>query len=665
MRKSIYLLLAAFIVTVLASCNKEPKPEDRFDEYIKLWNAQKFDKMYEFLSDKVKEKVTKEEFTSRYEKVYRDLEITDLKVKFDKPEEGSKPKEDKIEFPFSVKMNSIAGPIKFNHSAKLIKEKREDEKNWYVDWDTTYIFPELKKGDKIQVSTIPAKRGEILDRNGNGLAVNGTAYEIGIVPEKMGEHREEIINQVAALLEMEPEKIGKLLNAGWVQPNYFVPIKKISKEDRELFEKLVSIPSVLKKDVEARVYPYKESAAHLIGYVGPITADELKELEGKGYSSNDMIGKRGLEQVLEERLKGENGAKITIKKADGIEVLLKEKEVKNGENITLTIDAELQAKVFKEMNGEPGTASAINPKTGETLALVSSPSFDPNKAALGMSSSQWKELQDNKNQPLLTRFKATYAPGSVIKPLVAAIGLKEGAITPEKTINVKGKQWQKDNSWGNYKVTRVKDPKGPVNLEKALVYSDNIYFAQTALELGKERFATGLKMFGFEEEIPYPFPIESSKLGEMDTEIKLADSGYGQGQVEMSIVHLAASYTPFINKGNMIKPVLFKEEAKGEVWHESIISEAEANLINSDLLKVVEDPQGTAHTAKIDGYPIAGKTGTAEFKKHQGEKGTENGSFVAYNANQPEILIAMMLENVQDKGGSKTAVSKVKKILSK
>jgi penicillin-binding protein 3 len=665
MRKGIYLLLMVFIVTVLASCNKEPKPEDRFDEYVKLWNEQKFEKMYELLSDKAKETVTKEEFTSRFEKIYGDLEITDLKVNFNKPEEETKPKEDEIEFPFSVEMNSLAGPINFDHSAKLVKEEREDEINWYIDWDTTYIFPELKEEDKIEVSTIPSKRGEIFDRNGKGVAVNGTAYEIGIVPKEMGDHREEIVKQVSTLLEMEPEQIEKLLSASWVQPSYFVPIKKISIEDRELLEKLVSIPSVLKRDVEARVYPYKESAAHLIGYVGAITADELKELEGKGYSNNDIIGKRGLEQVLEERLKGENGAKITIKKADGTEVVLAEKAVNDGENITLTIDAELQAKVFKEMNGEPGTAHVMNPTTGETLALVSSPSFDPNKAALGMSAIQWKELQDNKNKPLLTRFKATYAPGSVIKPLVAAIGLKDGEITSEKTINIKGKQWQKDNSWGNYKVTRVKDPNGPVNLEKALVYSDNIYFAQTALELGKERFASGLKMFGFEEEIPYVFPIESSKFGEMDTEIKLADSGYGQGQVEMSIVHLAASYTPFINQGNMIKPVLLKEEAKGQVWHESIISKDQANLINSDLVKVVEDPQGTTHAAKINGYQIAGKTGTAELKESQGTKGTEYGWFVAYNTNQPEILIAMMLEGVQDEGGSKAAVTKVKKILSK
>lgn len=175
-------------------------------------------------------------------------------------------------------------------------------------------------------------------------------------------------------------------------------------------------------------------------------------------------------------------------------------------------------------------------------------------------------------------------------------------------------------------------------------------------------FRNGLKKFAFEEEIPYAFPLEQSKIGGLDTEILLADSGYGQGQVEMSIVHLAASYTPFINKGSMIKPVLLEEEEKGQVLKEAVMSEETANTVAAAMAKVIQDPSGTGRAAYMKDYTLAGKTGTAELKKSANEKGQENGLFVAYNPQSPKLLIAMMIEGVEKSGGSKVVVEKVKKV---
>jgi len=158
-----------------------------------------------------------------------------------------------------------------------------------------------------------------------------------------------------------------------------------------------------------------------------------------------------------------------------------------------------------------------------------------------------------------------------MKPITAAIGLKEGAIDWKKTINVKGLKWQKDSSWGNYYVTRVSDQPN-VNLEKALVYSDNIYFAQAALAVGKDKFLSGLQDFGFDNKgFKYKYPIQLSKAGKIGSDIGLADSGYGQAQVETNVLHLAATYTTFVNDGNMIKPILLADEEKeqmsgGKIW---------------------------------------------------------------------------------------------------
>lgn len=661
-KKFAALILAAIISLLVAGCNKGVKPEERMNEYVELWNKQKFEEMYDYLSAETKETVKEEDFIDRYKKIYKDLGIDNLKVEFKTPEEKTDKKAERAEFPVSVSMDSIAGKIEFEQTAVWVKEEREDETNWYFNWDTTFIFPQLEKGDKVSVSTVPAERGEILDKNGEGLAINGTAYEIGIVPKDMGDNREEVINRLADLLGITAAQIEKALNQSWVQPEHFVPIKKIPTSERALLEEAVKLDGVVKRDVKARVYPLGEAAAHLVGYVGPITAEELEKLQGEGYQSTDLIGKRGLEQLFDKELKGQNGVKIYAVKADGSREIIAEQEVVHGKDIHLTIDSAIQKTIFEQMKGEAGTAAAIHPITGETLALVSSPSFDPNILTLGATAEQWKKLQDNELNPLLNRFAATYAPGSVMKPITAAIGLKEGAIDWKKTINVKGLKWQKDSSWGNYYVTRVSDQPN-VNLEKALVYSDNIYFAQAALAVGKDKFLSGLQDFGFDNKgFKYTYPIQLSKAGKIGSDIALADSGYGQAQVETNVLHLAATYTTFVNDGNMIKPILLADEEKEQMWRENLVSAEDAKKISAALEKVVQDPAGTAYSGRMEGYPLAGKTGTAELKRAQGEQGKENGWFVAYNAENPSLLIAMMIEGVEGRGGSTVPVKIIKNI---
>lgn len=658
MKKVIIILMSLIGILIIAGCSKEPTPEERFSQYVKLWNGQKFEEMYGYLSKSAQKTVTKEEFVDRYNKIYQDLEIDKLDVQFNQPEEEKKAKE-QASFPFSASMESVAGPIEFDHTAYLVKEERDDSENWYLDWDTTYIFPELGAGDKISFKTTQAARGDILDRRGNGLAINGTALQIGVVPDKIEVKKAQTIKQLSELLEMTEDQINNKLNASWVKPDLFVPLKTISKTDEDLKAKLFALDGVTSQTVGAREYPYGEDLSHLIGFVGPITADDLEKLEGKGYTANDWIGKRGLEQVLEEKLKGTNGIKVSIMKEEGSEKVLVEKPVKDGENVQLTIDVVLQQQIYDQMKGIAGTSAAINPVTGETLALVSAPGFDPNTETLGISSKQRQELEEDPLKPYLNRFKVTYVPGSVIKPLTAAIGMTEGKISPDTAYVINEKQWQPEKSWGNYKVTRYTDVKGTIDLEKAMIYSDNIYFARAALEIGKDTFAEGLKKFGFEE-MGYSYPLEASQIGKLESDVLLADSGYGQGHVEMNILHLAATYTPFVNKGNMIKPILMATEEKNQVQAKGLISEGHVAELNSMMRKVVTDPNGTGHSAVISNYPLAGKTGTAELKETQGSKGRELGWFVAYNPESPDLLISMMVEDVQKGEGSKEAVSRVK-----
>ncbi|OCA82423.1 peptidoglycan glycosyltransferase [Bacillus sp. FJAT-27225] len=661
MKKRIGLLIAAVLMVVLAGCTEKPQPADRFSQYIELWNKQDFDKMYDYLSSGARDGITKKEFTERYQKIYGDLQINNLKISFKKLKEDKQAEEEQASYGYTAKMDSIAGPIEFGHDAYLVKETRNDDENWYIDWNTSYIFPQMEKTDKISLSSQTPARGDIYDRNGNKLATIGLVLEIGLVPQAMAGKEKENIAKVAELLNMPEETIEKAVSAKWVKPEYFVPLKKVSPLDTALIDELIKLDPVQTKKVESRVYPYGEATAHLVGYVGQVTADNLEKMKDKGYSSGDIIGKSGLEEQFEEQLRGQPGVQILIVDEAGNKEVLAEKPVVHGEHVKLTIDADLQTKIAAEMKKEAGAAIALHPKTGETLALVSSPSFDPNQIVFGMSAPEWKKLNEDPKKPLNARFNDRYAPGSVIKPIVAGAALTAGELDPAAAMNVKGLKWQKDASWGGYYVTRVREA-SDVNLEKALVYSDNIYFAQTSLKMGKDKFSETMKNFAFGEELGYPFPLETSQTGSLDSELFLADAGYGQAQLEMNIVHLGSSYTPFLNGGNMIKPVLLLDEEKSQVLKQGAISPEAASTVGGILRKVVSDPGGTAHKAEIKDYPLSGKTGTAEIKEKQGETGKENGWFVAYNAEAGDMLIAMVIEDVQKRGSSSIPINIVKTI---
>lgn len=332
----------------------------------------------------------------------------------------------------------------------------------------------------------------------------------------------------------------------------------------------------------------------------------------------------------------------------------------------LTIDAELQKEIYEQIKQEAGTAAAIHPKTGDILALVSTPAYDPNDFVLGMSTTQWNKLNNDPQKPLLNRFAHGYAPGSTFKPITGAIGLDTGAITTQEERSITGLHWQKDSSWGNYEVTRVSDYKSPVNLRKALVYSDNIYFAQTALAIGEEPFLQQATEFGFGEAIPIPFPVEKSKLtnAEMRNDIQLADSGYGQGEVTMTPLHLALVYSAYVNDGSMVYPSLIQGEQHEPFWKQNVMTKESAQIIGQDLLQVMEDPRGTGRGARVFGHQLAGKTGTAELKQKKGELGRENGWYAAFNVDDPRLLLVMMVEDVRGRGGSHALDSKVKRIFS-
>ncbi|MCM3088928.1 penicillin-binding transpeptidase domain-containing protein [Bhargavaea ginsengi] len=654
--KKILLGTAIILLVFLAGCRDKPTPEDRLSEYVSHWNKSDFAVMYEnYLAASTKEAFPEEEFAARQEKLADDLGIENLEVTYDKPGEDTKwDKEQPAGFDIRVKMETLAGPVEFEKPITLRYEEREKEKTWFVEWDPSYIFPELEPGDEIGISRTEAKRGEIVDRAGIPIAKNGTGYQVGIVPEKLDEARKQ---DIAELLGTTSEAIDKSLNAAWVKPDLFVPIGKTAKDDTARLDRLIEIPGIAAREIGMREYPYGPALAHLTGYIGAISAEQLEKLADKGYTETDQIGRRGLESLLEDRLRGRDGMKITIKKEqEGLEpVTVAERAPEDGETVKLTIDAELQKVAYDAMKGEPGTAASIIPETGEVLTLVSSPAYNPNEFIAGMSGARYSELEEDEKTPLFNRFAQSYAPGSTIKPITAAIGMEAGTLDPAAGLTITGKTWQKDTSWGAYRVSRVHpEAPNPIDLNRAMVYSDNIYFAQQALAMGKDTLAEGLKQFGFGE----PIPLEAMELkasqisndGTIGSEGQLADTSFGQGQMLTNILHLASMYEPILTGGTMHKPTLLFDEEDGQVWKEGLVDPAHAETLRSTLRNVVVD--GFAQSANLTDVPIAGKTGTAELKAAGEDRGKENGYFVSYHADNPAFILAMMVESVEDNGGS-------------
>lgn len=673
---------AAGIIFVVGKAGTK-KPDVLLAEYMAHIEKKEYAEMYAMLDVERSGGITEEEFTERNSRIYEGIEAENVQIEVTGSTEGEEPA-----VTYMTTLDSMAGEIAFENEIHFVKADR----GYKLVWNDAAIFPDLESGDKVRVSETQAERGRILDRNGRVLAGAGTASSVGIVPGKL-EDQEKTVKEIAELLGIDAESIDAMLSAQWVQDDSFVPIQTLPKvdelelaslaPDEEMLselakqEKLLAISGVAITDVEVRSYPLKEAAAHLIGYVQSVTAEDLEEHEGEGYSENSVIGRSGIEALYETELKGEDGCAICIVDAEGtVKTVLANQIVQNGKDVKLTIDAAVQSALYEQFQEDKSASVAMNPYTGEVLALVSTPSYDNNAFIRGMSDALWNALNEDERNPLYNRFRQVWCPGSTFKPVIAAIGLDSGDIDPAEDYGNEGLSWQKDESWGDYYVTTLHAYE-PVTLENALMYSDNIYFAKAALKIGAETLTGSLDQLGFHGELPFEIAMTESQYsneGEITSEVQLADSGYGQGQILINPLHLASLYTAFCNQGNVIKPYLiYQEEPKTDIWIPQAFSEETTAQVLEGMKQVVNNPEGTGYAAYREDIVLAGKTGTAEIKESvEDTEGTELGWFAVFTADEEKvnsvrgvnpILIVSMVEDVKDTGGSGLVVRKDKAVL--
>ena len=669
MKKIIIIISVIVCLSILAVggfyiySSNTTKPENILNEYISKINEAKYNEMYEMISDRSKGQITEEDFVKRNKNIYEGIDMSNLKIDIKNIEKESSKK---YAITYITSMNVSGQNISFENRSNIIKEDNKLK----IDWSSNMIFPNLNGTDKVKVSTSKAIRGKILDRNGKELATNGKISSVGIVPGKLGENKTESINKIAELLNLSSETIENKLKASWVKDESFVPIKNVSMDENDLKEKLLQIKGVMISSTNGRIYPLGEAAAHLTGYIQSITKEELEK--NPEYSSTSLIGKTGLEKRYEKELKGKDGIEIYIADSEGNkkDTIIKKEKV-DGENIKITIDSIIQNNLYKELKNDEGLFVVMNHKTGEIIALVSTPSYNVNKMALGVSSEEWKELQENEKTPLLARYTQKYCPGSTFKPITGAIGLSTNSLKTTDTFSYSGKSWQKDKSWGDYNITTLTAYSGEKNLKNALIHSDNIYFAQATLQIGKDNFINGLKKLKFGEDIDFEFNLSKSQFSNSDTiksETLLADSGYGQGQILVNPIHMASIYSSFANNGNMVKPYLkYKENKETEYLAKDVFTKDAVQEIKNDLIQVVENPEGTAKDMKINGITIAGKTGTAELKVSKDSEGDTIGWFDCFtvdDSNMPYVIVGMV-EKANKNGGSHYVIPMIRRLFIK
>lgn len=589
------------------------------DEYLDAKSSTRFEEYVDTLEEGSisAEGYTSQELAERYETVFQAigvdaLDIANREILYD--EEA-----DTYAFRYIALMTTVLGETETMAYQAEISETEEAKA---VQWDPSLFFPDMEEGDTVSLSYTEPKRGSIYDRDGNMLAGEGDAYEAGLYPAVLGEgdQREERLAEISETFDVSVETLERLLSQNWVTEESLVPFKVVDTGETP------EVPGVLYQQTTDRLYPLGEAAAHLIGYVGDVSAEDIEN--DPKLQSGQVIGKGGLEYRYDQELRGEMGGQIALVDSEGeVKEIIVEREKQDGESLTLTISSAIQSELFAAFDSEPGAASLMDPASGELLALASSPSYDPQLFARGISVEEYNAYVEDEDQPFLNRFTARYAPGSTFKILSSLVLLESGTTTPDEVNAIEGLNWSPEiEAFGNREITRVNDSVTEVDLTDALVYSDNIYFAMEALEMGTEDFVERLSQFPFGESFDLPLTMEPAQLAN-DNEINdvtlLADTAYGQGEILMSTLHQQTFYSPVLNEGTLIYPKLLQEEA--EVETEQIVSSENAELVRDLLVQTVTDPNGTSHALDQLDYTVGAKTGTAEIA---GEEENETNGFL-------------------------------------
>lgn len=506
----------------------------------------------------------------------------------------------------------------------------------------------LAENNRLRVVPETGPRGLILDRSGRLLASNHTVFRIALVPQEV-EDLEALFSRVSVLTKTPVESLQRKYKLHRSFP--FVPATIVSQITKEmalqLEEERLRLPGLIVQADTIRHYPQGNLAAHLLGYLGRPSPEELPVLKEYGVRPQHWIGRAGLERNLDAYLRGRSGGVV-------VEVDNRTRRVRRigehpsdaGETVTLTIDAPLQSLIEEALGEQIGAVTVLQPETGEILAMVSRPDFFPEDFINGHVEAVRGYLSDPK-APLMNRAsRGTYAPGSISKLITAVAALEEGVITPANAIECHGGLRIGDRTihcWN-------RDGHGPVNLYEAIRVSCNVYFMTLARWLGRDRMLAAMTRMGWGQPTGWPMSESMGYLPQqrlMPGEVAML--GIGQGALLVTTLQVAVMVSVFANNGWIIEPWVVKavgerKNSKRAVKHAAWAPEI-LQWVREGMRQAVQERGGTAFRAGSDVISVAGKTGTAQTGPGQ----APHGWFIGFcPMEQPRVAIAVVAEH----GGS-------------
>lgn len=557
---------------------------------------------------------------------------------------------------------------------------------WYLQVISYEDMFDRSVRNRTRMLITEAPRGPVYDRHGVLLVDNRPAFQISVMRQDIVE-REELFERLSNLLDVSVEHLEMRWQEGRRLPAYR-PVPLVIDVDRELVERVqensIDLPGVLIEVRPIRDYPDPDAVAHVIGYLGEITEQELRNTRSGEYRGGDLVGKMALERAYEDFLRGNKGQQLIEVDVQGRLLRMLQADVPEpGKKVYLTVDLELQKAAVEAFGERAGAAVALNVHSGEVLAMVSLPTYNPAHFARGISPDEWRDLLGNRRHPLQNKaITGLYPPASTFKMIVALAALREGIATADRVVQCDGSLVVGDSRFRCWR----RQGHGPTDLKKALRESCDVWFYQVGLELGIDKLAAAAKEFGLGSNLGFSLPGE--RAGTMPTRewkrLQFNEPWYagetviaaiGQGYVLTTPLQLAVMTAAMVNGGRVLKPQIVARiedwQGKGtQLFEPQLLRQLDYSpdhlqVVNEGMFAVVNELRGTGLRAQLEEVTVAGKTGTSQVIRRLSDEEEElltgdehipyrqrsHGLFVAYApAENPEIAVAVVVEHGQSGG---------------
>jgi penicillin-binding protein 2 len=542
---------------------------------------------------------------------------------------------------------------------------------WYLQVLEGERLREMSEKNRVRIRPVAAPRGILFDRNGEPLVDNRPSFTLSLIPREL-EDRDTVLARVSVLLKIPIQELQESLTRVPADSIRSVRVRRgLSLPDvAKIEERRLELPGVVVEAEPQRVYPASTFASHLLGYVREVNDEQIRQ--GR-YRRGDLIGQNGLERLLDEYLRGRDGGERIEVDALGRPVrVIEREEPEPGAQVFTTLDRRIQEAAERAMAGQTGSVVIMDPRTGDVLAMTSSPAYELDRFTGNLDREDWLRLVRDARFPLLNRaMQSQYAPGSLFKLVVAAAGLQEGTLTPMDRVYCNGRfhlgGWTfKDWKEGGH---------GHVALRGSVVHSCNIFYYQAGLRVGPEAIARYARAFGLGSPTGIDFPGEKAGLvpspawkrqrfGRPWTGGDTVNTAIGQGQVLVTPLQVARMMAAVANGGILWKPRILQrvEGPNGALLYaeptrmtgQIDLSPVVWGFLRSALAGVVAE--GTGVGARLSSVRIAGKTGTAQsIAKSRADRGQDHAWFASFApADDPEVVVVVLVER-GGKGGQVAA----------